>query len=321
MKNILVANYSLKTVGGSETFTYTLIEELKKRDYNVEYFTFTKGDISNRIENNLGVNFMSRKKYDLILANHNTCVKKIFKRGFTIQTCHGIYPELEQPSRFADAHVSISNEIQNYLANKGFSSRLILNGINCNRYSIKKNINETLTTVLSLCHSNSANDILAEIAERLNFKLKIAYKYEKPIWKIEDEINEVDLVVGLGRSAYEAMACGRPVIIWDKRDYFESYGDGYIKNKLGFSIQNNCSGRYSKKTYTTKELEQEFNKYNFKDGEYFRSFAENNLNIKSTVNQYFDYLDAIKKTKNKHAAIKILKTIIPNSFIKAFFKK
>ena len=31
MKNILVANYSLKTVGGSETFTYTLIEELKKR--------------------------------------------------------------------------------------------------------------------------------------------------------------------------------------------------------------------------------------------------------------------------------------------------
>lgn len=317
MKNILVANYSLKTVGGSETFTYTLIEELKKRNYNVEYFTFTKGDISHKIENNLGVNFMSRRKYDLILANHNICVKKIFKRGFTIQTCHGIYPELEQPSRYADAHVSISNEVQNHLADKGFSSRLIFNGINCNRYSTKQKINKTLTNVLSLCHSNSANDILTTIAEHLNFKLKIAYKYEKPIWEIENEINKVDLVVGLGRSAYEAMACGRPVIIWDKRDYFDSYGDGYIKNKLGLSIQNNCSGRYSKKIYTTEELEQEFKQYNFEDGEYFRKFAAKNLDISLTVNQYFDYFKIIKKNKYKHAITKMVKFIVPNSLLKA----
>ena len=37
-------------------------------------------------------------------------------------------------------------------------------------------------------------------------------KYTNPVWKIEELMRESDLVVSLGRGAYEAMACGCPVV-------------------------------------------------------------------------------------------------------------
>ena len=83
IKNILIANHQLKFVGGSETFTYTLIEALKNKGYSVEYFTFFKGITSDKIEQNLSVNFMSKKRYDLILANHYTCVRYLSRKGPT----------------------------------------------------------------------------------------------------------------------------------------------------------------------------------------------------------------------------------------------
>lgn len=50
IQTVLVANNHLKRVGGSETFTYTLIEALLKKGYEIEYFTFFKGEVSQRIE-------------------------------------------------------------------------------------------------------------------------------------------------------------------------------------------------------------------------------------------------------------------------------
>lgn len=292
--SILIANNSLNSIGGSETFTYTLIEELKALGHFVEYFTFDKGAISNKIEKDLNVFFKSKKKYDLILANHNTCVKELYGFGFIIQTCHGIYPKLEQPSIFADAYVSISQEIQNHLALLGYPSKIILNGINLKRFFPFKDVNASLKKVLSLCHSNNANILLKEVCKELNVELKIAYKYNNPTFEVEKLINDVDLVVGLGRSAYEAMACGRPVVVWDDRKYFESFGDGYVKGKLGFSIINNCSGRYFKRMLHKEDLVKEFLKYDSSDSIYFRSFAEKNLDIKKQLHEYLNFYSSIK---------------------------
>lgn len=60
--NILVATNHLDKVGGTETYTYTLIEELKRREnIEVDYFTFKKGEISERIEHRLGISFFQKK--------------------------------------------------------------------------------------------------------------------------------------------------------------------------------------------------------------------------------------------------------------------
>ena len=80
MLNILVTNNHLKHYGGSETFTYAFIEELCKRGYNVEYCTLIKGAVSDKIEQDLGVNYLSKKKFDVVFANHVSCIEVLRKK-------------------------------------------------------------------------------------------------------------------------------------------------------------------------------------------------------------------------------------------------
>ena len=298
--NVLVATNHLKKIGGSETFTFTLIEELKKREHiNVEYFTFQKGLVSKKIEE-LGVPFFSnKKKYDLILANHNTTVNKLYKKGFILQTCHGIYPKIEQPSVKADAYVAISQEIQEHIANLGYSSQIIYNGINLNRYKSTRNLSREVCVMLSLCQSEEANSFLENCCQRLGIEFIQANKFISAKWEVEVLINKADLVVGLGRSAYDAMACGRPVIVYDNRSYMTALGDGYVRDILGLSIKNNCSGRYFRKEFSEAEFIEEIKKYNSNDGVYFRNFALRELDIVKQVDKYFAYWKNLKNNEYK----------------------
>lgn len=315
--NILVASNSLNCIGGSETFTYTLIEELKKYPkFNIEYFTFEKGLVSNKIEEKLGVKYMSRKKYDLIIANHFTTVSRLYKKGIIIQTCHGIYPKLEQPNKKATGFISISQEVQNYLAENGFVSKLIYNSINLTRFYPKKDINDKPKVLLSLCHSVEANEIVKKLCKELNLEYLEAFKYKDPIWNIEDLINSADIVIGLGRSAYESMACGRPVIVYDKRKYFPSYGDGYIRENLGFSLVNNCSGRFSKKYLTIQDLKKEINKYNKEDQYFFREFSKRELDVRKNIIKYLEYYFILKQAKLEKRPFEVFKRTLKKLKIK-----
>lgn len=299
VKTILVANNHLEKVGGSETFVYTLIEELLKRNYLVEYFTFFKGEVSQRIERDLDVSFMSKSKYDLILTNHQTCARYLCSKGKTIQTCHGIFPKIEQPSRFADGHVAISEEVSKHLKAKNFKAEVILNGINCNRYYPETPINATLQNVLSLTHSKDANKIIEDACNTIGVNFLSLNKYEGAIWHVENEINKADLVIGLGRSAYEAMACGRAVVVFDNRHYFKAYSDGYLTPELvTLCVQNNCSGRYYKKEMQINDLILELKKYNKKDGDNLRAYALEHFNIALQVDKYLDYAERVKNKNN-----------------------
>lgn len=313
--NILVTNNKLDILGGSETFSYTIIEELVRLGHEVEYFTFKTGFVSDKIEKDLKVNFMKKTKYDLILANHNTTVDKIHKKGFTIQTCHGIFPKVEQPSPKANAYVSISQEVQDHLARLGYPSILIHNSINIDRFKLKNKLNNKLNTILSLCHSKNANNFVKQVCEEMEINFLQAYKYENPIWNVEDLINKVDLVVGLGRSAYEAMSCGRPVVIYDDRRYFSSCGDGYVKDILGLSLKNNCSGRYTNQKFDKNSFKLELRKYNPNDSAYFRRFAEKELDVKNNIIKYLNYHQfSIKKKAEdlRFKKIKIIKAFLGN---------
>lgn len=298
--NILVATHTLSNVGGAENYTYAIIEELVKRKLNVEYFSFKKGMVSDLIEKELGVPFFSKKKkYDLILASHHTTVSVLWKYGFIIQTCHGIFPPLERPSFFADAYVAVSQEVQKHLALKGHSSVIINNGVNCDRFKPKKPLNLRLKSVASLCHSREANELVKQACADLGVDFVSLNKFEGGLWNVEDAVNEVDLVVGLGRSVYDAMACGRTIVVFDKRDYAHNYGDGYLRPVLGLSLQNNCSGRFLKKEFSIEALVKELNRYDPADGEFFRDFAVNNLNISAKVDEYFSYFNSISSLRKR----------------------
>lgn len=287
--NILVTNNSLTHPAGTENYTFAIINSLLKKGHYVEYYTCKNGQIGKIIETKLGVKPKRQTKYDLILANHTSTIEKINGCGYIIQTCHGVFPYLEQPDKRANKHVAITYEVQEHIKQKGFDSSIILNGIDCERFYPKKELNNTLKTVLSLCQSPQANKFIQDCCKKMNIKYLQAYKYTDKIWDIENKINEADLVVGIGRSAYDAMACGRCVVSFDMRSYSGNYGDGYInKDNINNSILYNMSGRFSKQTYNEKKFIEELKKYNPEDGFFLRDFALTNLNIDTQIDKYIN---------------------------------
>ena len=291
---ILVANNHLQRTGGTENYTYALALELKRCGHQVEYFTFEKGEVSDLLES-LGIPFMSQDRYDLILANHFTCVRKLYRHGFVIQTSHGTIPDLEKPSSKADLFVGVTEEIRKHIRKtKGYRSEVILNGIDCRRFYPKRTISEKLSCVLSLSQSTELNEFIAECCSELGVKFISGNKNTDNIWKIEDNINEADLVVGIGRSLYDAMACGRCVISYDRRWYMgDEIGDGYITaENIDEAIFWNCSGRGLRKTFDKAGFIKELQKYNPADGQWAREYALQNLNIEKSVERYISMYES-----------------------------
>lgn len=285
--NILVGNNHLRTTGGTENYTFTLALELKKQGHDVEYFTFNKGEVSDLLEKN-GIPFMSQRHYDLILANHKTVIEHLQSYGFIIQTCHGVVPYLEQPSSFADAHVCVTDEIRRHLLKKGYDSTIILNGIDCERFSPRKPLSGKLSSVLSICQSEEMDEFIKDCCDTIGVDFHSCNKNTDNVWDIDHEINNADLVVGIGRSLYDAMACGRCVISYDKRSYVNAaIGDGYMTaDNFHDAVLFNCSGRGLRKTFTKEEFIAELQKYDPADGEWARATALESLNISKAVEQY-----------------------------------
>lgn len=305
VRNILVANNHLEQIGGSELYTFDLVKAFSLMDnIEVDYFTFNKGFISDKIEEELNVGFMSKKKYDVILASHNTCVKELHKRGYTFQICHGILPGLEEPSSLADYHIGITEEVAEILKLQGFPHKVILNGIDVEEKIPKKAVHQKVKSVLSLCQSDKANKVLREICTENDWDFNHYDKNTNPVFNIADEINESDIVVGIGRSIYDAMACGRPCIIYDNRHYNGSKADGYLRpSRFQEYVKKNCSGRYLNRKYNKFELTRELNKYVPEDGQKLREIVVEKLNVFKVANtlvnaeRWLDWKIKLKKVK------------------------
>jgi len=287
---ILLGTHYLAKTGGTESYTFALAMELKRLGHEVEHFAIIRGGVSSMLEEK-GVPFMTSDHYDLILANHTTVVEQLWPKGFIVQTCHGNIAELEQPSPYADAYVAVSEEVREHLQSKGYrAAAVIANGIDCNRFCQKKPVSPTLQTVLSLCQSDVANDFIRRCCQQEGIRFLQSNKFTDNVWSIEELINESDLVVGLGRSAYDAMACGRCVLVYDYREYMgEFLGDGMLTpESIQKSMLCNCSGRSNRLKYNEETFIKELQKYSPELGAWGREFALEHLNIEKAVEAYLD---------------------------------
>lgn len=295
---VLVGNNKLQNPGGSETYTYALVEELVKQGNDVTCVASGYAGIVAKHIQDLGVKIYFQPIhgiYDLALLSHTTSISLAKKvKAVKVQTCHGIYPQLEQPVNGMDAYVAISEEVQKHLTNKGYKSTLIENGVDCERFKPVRELNNKLKVILSLAHGEKVNDVLKSVCAVLNIKLLTQNKFKTPrtttnVWDIERLINEADLVVSLGRGAYEAMACGRNVLILDDRVYTGEgmIGDGFVDlGNVNQFLENNCSGRYSKIKFGKQAIINVLKRYNKSVGIDLRLFALENLNIKKQVDKY-----------------------------------
>jgi hypothetical protein len=284
MLKILLTNNHLYRRGGSETFTYALAEEFARRGHAVSIFTIEPGVLSLQIP--ATVVEEPKGDYDLILVSHNTCLPRVSRCGGPkVLTCHGIFPSPEQPTKGADHYVGISEEVCTHLSRKGYPSTLIRNGINCREFASLHPIRQKLKSVLCLAQSDKARSKVYLACKKLG--LELAMGDNEP--NVVQWMNRADIVVSLGRGAYEAMACGRAVLIFDERWYMPNpgVGDGLVtRDNWKKLAECNFSGRATGKVFEVEDLEKEFSRYEPSMGTVNREIAVENFNVEGQVDKY-----------------------------------
>lgn len=278
---ILLTNLWLEGFGGSESWLYSIAYELKSRGNEVYVYSPRCGKAYDHLKK-IGITLATSGNFDLILDNHNQSANRF--TGFTIHTCHGIIVE-ERPMPNV-LNVAVSKKV----SEKYGITTIIPNGIDTNRFSCKNPPKDKIRKVLSLCKSDSANRVLIEICNKNNVEFESTFKHE--VFNVEDKINEADIVVGVGRSLLDAMACGRPVVSFDDRNYYSTrmLGHGYItQDKFKFQQIDNFTASSIGTSLSKEDLEREiFEKYNPKDGEVNRQFIIENLSIEKAVDRYLE---------------------------------
>ena len=107
------------------------------------------------------------------------------------------------------------------------------------------------------------------------------------MWHVEDLINDADIVVGIGRSLYDGMACGRACISWDNRKLNPYTGCGYITAENWYiCARANFTGRGLPPINTVRALVAELLKYKPEDGATMRKIAEQELNARTNAKRY-----------------------------------
>jgi glycosyltransferase involved in cell wall biosynthesis len=262
---ILITNNHLNTWGGSETWVLTVYNELRQ-NHEVDVFTLVKGGgVSDIIPT-----IVPESEYDLILCNHNTCFHVIRHLGPVTYISHGTVPKLEQAPKGARRYISISEEIYLHtLKQYGIKSDIVLNPVDLRFYKSSLQPNRPPKTFLSMCQGVSAQNNVRSFGETISAETERGKRQRI----LPEEFNRSDLVFSLGRGAYEGLACGRPVIVYDSRDYNGDLYDGLItEENIDTLLKFNCSGRATRRTFSRGTVEMDFSA--IQDSVYYRNLAQ-----------------------------------------------
>lgn len=277
-KKVLVGNNHLSQLGGSEIFTYTIIKAFYELGYKVFFTTHIFGQVGEKCREYatyISPNDIHQEKFEYAFISHTSIALLPIKANKIVQICHSALPGLEEPSLLVDFHVTVSQGASDRLANRGVYSKVIYNPIDLARFKSVNPLNEKPKTILSLCQGSLADQNVELACEKLGIKFLSYSKTRTATWDLEKVINKADIVVSIGRGVWEAMACGRNVIVYDSRSYATNRGDGYITNDIfEKSLSRNSIGAAFEIDFDADSLIKEIDKYNSEQGRKNRLIAE-----------------------------------------------
>lgn len=277
---IVISNWSLEGIGGSETHSFALACGLRREGYPVMYWTPKDGATGKRFQEKGILPWDGRKPFYAISGQSTG-------RHFqgicpVIQIVQGVVPA-ERPIPGMDGYVAISNTTAELARAMGGCAGIIPNGIDVERFCPKRHLNSELVAVLSLCQGDDS--ILREACA------KMGVRYVRPegrVWEIEDLMQEADLVVGVGRTLLDAMACGRCVLSWDNRDYFPrpAIGFGYIPAEDAMELATRNFVDREGPSRNVDWMIAQLRRYDPADGERLHELVRGQFNVEDEVRQY-----------------------------------
>lgn len=295
LSRILISFHQLRRPGGAGTWVQAFANELRKRSYIVDVLSIYRGEMSRRIGGTINkADLLERgvSYYDVAFTNDNRTLRTVLNTRCSkhvVMTSHGVSQKADEFCEGANQYLSVSEEVARKAKNLGFTTTIIRNGVDFNSFVQLSSLSEELSCVGLLSKSLSSVDIVQSACDIVGCRFRPIGCYSL-IDNVSQEINQCDLIVTVGRGVLEAAACGRPVVVFDNRDYMECIMDGYLKrNNAVESMTFNYSGRAFAIPATPESLAFEIKKYRVEDGVFIKKHCLMHHDIVDITNQYLSH--------------------------------
>jgi O-antigen biosynthesis protein len=295
MKVLLGTNHYFGYTG-SETFAQTVALGLRALGHEVHlYAPYAGGSMVDRTQaggvpvfSDLGL--LGTQAYDLIHVSHNTIAfetRLAFPDIPMVFQSHGVLPFLEQPppedlgiARF----LAVSEEVRDHLHQQGVPLdriEIFRNCVDARRFRPETSLRPKPQRLLVISErmDSGTRAIVAQAAQRLQMQMRSIGEPGKVCEYPEQEINQADIVLSLGRGIIEAMACGRAALVYDYLG-----GDGMVTPENIDEIQKcNFSGRRFARRYTVEDLVRELEIYSPEMGRTNRRLVEERFSVEHNL--------------------------------------
>ena len=294
---ILVTNYDLNHYAGTETFIYALAVELQRTGHEVTCFSPRLGAVAQRLAAAgiavTGDLSSAPDDIDVIHAHHryeSLLARARYPARPMIFVCHGVLPWQEQPispGLGVTRYVAVSEETRDHLVRRHRVAEgdvvIVRNGLDLDRFQARTPVAARPRQALVLSNYMPAEQRaqVRRVCRGFGITLREAGA-RNALWAVEDEINGADLVFGLGRSALEAMACRRLVVVYDYNG-----GDGLVTpERFELLRQRNFSGRTHARRFGDAELAAELAGYDPAIAEGVHAFIARDHDIRQMARQF-----------------------------------
>ena len=297
---VLIATDSYK-LGGNWTVLESIVESLTKR--NIETTMYYGSDDAGQLmfdhfeKNNLMVTKDIHPYYEYGFFTQVNSINKCLEQKINIRKYTQLLlcvKKTDRNKRFGhpiQTYYTYSQEIKQSHTDSKDNVLLLPLGVNLEKFKFS-NSNGNCKNIYSLSQSKKLNTFLESFCKKYNFNFEYNHIRENPTFDISNKIKKSDLIIGAGKSVYEAKSCGKNVISGDWRKYYNtSYPimDGMIlKENINDLLDYNCSGRCYRKKITENSLLNEIEKYSIDNGKFNYNFAREYLNIDDLVDRLLD---------------------------------
>lgn len=234
---IVLANSAFHTVGGSETYLLTLAEQILRLGHDVRIFANTAGDMA-ELARRQGIPVVTDpadlgEPADAVVTQDGAVAYElaaVWPQVPQVFVCHSSLFDFQQPPLVpgvASAVVVLNDRVRQRIEALDADLRIVRlrQPIDTQRFQPRSAPRSRPRRALILSNYLAAEGlrVLVETWQEAGVEVVQIGTGAQMSLSPEEGIDEADIVVGKGRVALEAMACGRPTYLYDMFG-----GDGWI---------------------------------------------------------------------------------------------
>ena len=227
--HFLLANSAFHHVGGSETYLLTAAENLLRLGHEVRIFAHTAGDMA-QIATRHGISVVDQladlgEPADVAITQDGAIayeVASVWPQVPQLFVCHSSLFDYQQPPlvpEVATAVIALNDRVRRRLESLNTDLRIVrlTQPIDTQRFQPESAPASTPRRALILSNylAAEARQVLVETWEAAGLEVVQTGTPTVTTMVPETSIADADIVVAKGRSALEAMSCGKPTYVFD----------------------------------------------------------------------------------------------------------